>query len=129
MNSISWAIYVGGLGDNSARFGVLGTLAFFCAVGGTITWWVTNSPGAIEDKDAVYIRAIAKRSRWISWPTCIALWAIALLLPAKDTMYAIAASQVGERVINNAGVQGITNDATKALQQWLEKQIEPEKSK
>lgn len=54
---------------------------------------------------------------------------IASLLPAKGTLYAIAASEVGERVINTETVKGMSADATKALQQWIKRQIEPETNK
>jgi hypothetical protein len=44
-------------------------------------------------------------------------------------MYAIAASEIGERVIKTPEVQGITSDATKALHSWIKKQIETENKK
>lgn len=38
-----------------------------------------------------------------------------------------AAAEVGERVIASEKVKGIADDATKALQAWLRKQIDGEK--
>jgi len=49
--------------------------------------------------------------------------------PSQQTMYAIAAAQVGEQVIKSDAVQGIANDSLKALQQWIKKQLEPEEKK
>lgn len=51
------------------------------------------------------------------------------LIPSKSTMYAMAASEVGERVVKTEAVQGIASDATKALQVWIKKQIEPKDQK
>ena len=46
-----------------------------------------------------------------------------IVTPEKKTLYAIAASEYGEQIIKSE----IGNDATKALQQWIKRQIEPEK--
>jgi hypothetical protein len=43
-------------------------------------------------------------------------------------MYAIAASQVGESIVKSEQTQEMASDATKALQQWIKKQIDPEKT-
>ena len=60
-------------------------------------------------------------------PWMIVCFVGAAIIPAQKTMYAIAASQVGEQVVKSEAVQGIANDATKALQIWIKKQIEPDK--
>lgn len=121
MNSISWLIYFGSIGDNSAGFGILGVLIFFIAAVATVTWWVANGPGTKDDADAKYAGAIARRVRLIAWPLCIALWATALLIPDKRTVYAIAASEVGAQVAKSE----VANDAMVALHAWIKKQIEP----
>ena len=124
MNTVSWLIYIGSLGDTPA-FGMLGFVSFVAAVAATITWWVAKSPGGESDKDAVYVAAITRRVRRVAWPLCVAVWAVAIFIPSKSTMYAIAASQVGEQIVRSE----VAADATKALHSWIKKQIEPEAKK
>jgi hypothetical protein len=52
---------------------------------------------------------------------------LAIIVPSKNTVYAIAASEMGERVFKSEQVQGVASDATKALQIWIRKQIDTEK--
>lgn len=68
---------------------------------------------------------------WWYWWRCAVyggvLLTLAALFPSKSTMYAIAASQAGEKIAQSEQVRGIADEATKALQQWIKRQIEPEK--
>ena len=64
---------------------------------------------------------------WRSLSAALISMTVSVFSPSRDTMYAIAASQIGERVIQNEAVQGIANDATKALQQWIKRQLADDK--
>ena len=44
-------------------------------------------------------------------------------MPDRNTMYAIAASQVGEKIATSEIAKGVADDAPKALQLWIKKQI------
>jgi hypothetical protein len=48
-------------------------------------------------------------------------------MPSKNTMYAMAASQMGEKVVSNQTVQEVGGDVAKALQSWIKSQIEERK--
>lgn len=117
MNSISWFLYasdvVGNLQPTLAIGGGSGLVAagFF-----TLCSFIDEDNGGIS---------LAKRISFYAIPAIL----IACIIPSKTTMYAIAASQVGERVAQNEAVQDIASDATKALQIWIKKQIEPEAKK
>lgn len=125
MNSISWFLYFAAAFDNSGA--VLGPLLFV-----TFMTAIAATAGRV----AVFIAAKSNVKECIEFqPTMRSLfrialtaWAVAAVLyvaiPDKKTVYAIAASQVGERVAKSDAVQGLAADATKALQVWINAQLE-----
>ena len=46
--------------------------------------------------------------------------AVAVFIPSKTTMYAIAASEFGQKMLDT----NVANKASKALDAWLDKQLE-----
>lgn len=121
MNSISWFLYAAGVVDNFG--GVMVDMGVFCLLVCGVCWFGYS----IADNDDT--TAMLKRTG--SWTPIAAavILTVSCFVPSKSTMYAIAASQVGERVAQSEEVKGIANDATKALQQWIKRQIEPEAKK
>ena len=57
--------------------------------------------------------------------SAIALVVVSLAVPSKDTVYAIAASEVGEEIVKSE----TAGKAVKALNAWLDKQIAPTEKK
>lgn len=124
MNSISWFIYWGNAFDNLRT--VVGPIAFF-----TFIALLTATVGRV----AVFVGARCKDEGCIEFrPTmnsllvlAVCLWlpsaALYVAVPEKNTVYAIAASQVAERVAETDAVKGIASDAAKALQAWIGKQL------
>ena len=119
MNSLSWFLYTI---DVIANVNALAT-GFLIA---TVTAWAVLN-----------VAALATEGEVLEWPDYKKWWTRGVLiiagcgllvsvLPSKNTMYAIAASQAGEQVVKSETVQGIASDATRALHQWIKKQIEPE---
>lgn len=129
MNSLSWFLYLSdtlpSLSNTLSFFGALA--AIVSAIGFAMTFLNTDSTR--EDNMARYARYQSTGRQLLSRaaPWAIGLFLIATVIPSSKTMYAIAASEVGEQVIKSEAVQGVANDATKALQQWIKRQIEPEK--
>jgi tetrahydromethanopterin S-methyltransferase subunit D len=123
MNSLSWFLYAADVLHNLAI--VLSMIAvaciLFCA-GCGLGQLVTEGEMSKECP-----------RMWRIWWRCAisaaALLALTTFFPSRNTMYAIAASQVGEKIAMSGTVHGIADDATKALHQWIKRQIEPEKSK
>jgi hypothetical protein len=125
MNSLSWFLYWIDVLNSMSNILTIISILLIAAI---IALWVACSfrleSGGCEDKDLVR----SSRSKWTWRFSMLSLFCAftACFMPSKSTMYAIAASQVGERVAQSEAVQGIANDATKALQIWIKKQIEPE---
>lgn len=122
MNSVSWFIYIAQVSNSTGQMfvalGIIGLVA--CALYTLIATTVAS-----VDADDFNLRC--PQARYFAGAITFLL--IGNLMPARDTMFAIAASQVGEKIINSETVRGVADDATKALQQWIKKQIDPEKSK
>ncbi len=123
MNSLSWLIYFAGVSGNLQA--VLMVIAVILAGFTGLRCLVT----AIHNDD------YPKDTPW-TYPrlgpalTVAAGFAIlAAIVPSQGTVYAIAASEVGEKVVTSERVQGMTDDAARALHQWIKRQIEPEKAK
>lgn len=120
MNSVSWFIYIAqisnSLGEMFIAFGVSSL------VGVGLAWGFPRVFNAMEcnrPDDRDYWTPPPFRSGYVAAAICFLV--VGNLMPEKNTMYAIAASQVGEQIVKTE----IASDATKALHQWIKKQIEP----
>lgn len=133
MNKLSWFLYLAdAFSSLVVLFAIFGTILSAVTVVAYFARFICRCQRAdmlmrraLNDVDILY------------WDTWIAIWThlcqlkigfalvfIACLIPSKSTMYAITASQVGEQVIKSEAVQGLTNDATRALNVWIKKQLE-----
>lgn len=129
MNSVSWFLYLAdamsSLSGVLVFFGVLATLMVCLGVFMSLL----NTDSTSKDRQQRYADFNANGTRFIRGfvPWMILCFVVAAIIPAQKTMYAIAASQVGEQVVKSEAVQGVANDAAKALQIWIKKQIDPDK--
>lgn len=125
MNSVSWLLYLAGVSGNiSALFGwcvvislILGVIGVISAlVGGQDTDYLYGD----EHAEAVEaMRKLIRRSIALSAAGTAFFGLLMSLTPSKETVYAIAASEVGEDIL-----QSETGTlATQALNAWLKKQI------
>lgn len=123
MNSLSWFLYAA---DVVGNIGFIFALAAISCIGFCVICVLGQAVSEGEmSKDCPNV--------WWYWWRCAVyggvLLTISALFPTKGTMYAIAASQAGEKIAQSEQVRGIADDATKALQQWIKRQIEPEAKK
>lgn len=105
MNNLSWLIYFGGVCD-----GLEGLFVSLSVLGGLVV--VIQS----LNNEKLTILPIVK--------LVPLLWVVAAILPTKDTVYAIAASELGEKVVASQ----LSDKAKKAIDAWLDKQIKGEKN-
>lgn len=134
MNTLSKLIYLGELSQSLS--GLLTFVSVVLAVGAialTVHYYVSQA--SIIDslsRIARYGETVADFKKEITgsvkvklWPACLCgtlcvLTAFtAAALPSKDTVYAIAASQLGEQVLKTP----LANKAEQAVETWLDKQI------
>jgi len=124
MNSVSWFIYIAQIsGSLGAMFAVLGVLLMIVVMVRFAFPYVYNTMECKEPGERKYQppRPISRGYMALA----VGFLIMSCLMPERNTMYAIAASQVGEQIIRNEAVQGVASDATKALHEWIRRQIEP----
>lgn len=129
MNSLSWFLYWIGVLDSLQG---IAAVSVFLLIGSVVLLWIAvamrlDDTNGEEKKQAVRVNRNAWTVRLVSSAAIVAL--ISVFVPSKNTMYAIAASEAGERVAKSEAVQGIASDAQKALQIWIKRQIEPDAKK
>lgn len=114
MNELSWMIYAADVcGKVSFIAGILGPVGF--AIGGFVGA-LAIVDGYREEGKAIH--------RW-TLRLCPVFILLAVITPSQDTVYAMAASEMGEKVVQSQ----TANKAMQALNAWLDRQIAPEQSK
>jgi hypothetical protein len=131
MNELSWMLYLADVANSAgATFAAAGLLMFVWAIAVTICRIAyTLKP--------IYARGTSYEEEWQRaadfWHSktgsltglflgAFLLLAVNVVIPSKETIYAIAASEMGEAVLDS----GTASKAHKALDKWLDKQLEPE---
>src|SRR5688572_4893291 len=125
MNNLSWMIYFAGVCDSTAfATGFLSCMLFIAVIGLTVAYIVGKSDP--DDSECQSVGRVGKAGLKIAMPVWIVCVLLSWLLPSKETVYAIAASEMGEEVIKTPEAA----KARQALNAWLDKQIgdvKPEK--
>lgn len=120
MNQLSWLIYGAEvLGNIGALFCILGFAALGATAGGVLI-------GAIE-RDNTYSDSDRWQAALDFQKSClkigplfaVIMFSVSCFIPSKETVYAIAASEIGENVLKS----DTGSKAVKALDAWLDKQI------
>lgn len=125
MNALSWLIYLADVAEEINGIGgaavvvsfLVGIALLICfIVGGVMTM------DAYDDEDRAKAkgpRVFGVKAAKIILPWCAAMVLLATVVPSKETIYAIAASQLGEQVIKSE----TAGKAIDALNAWLDRQI------
>lgn len=106
MNDLSWLIY---FADLSSRLSVLSSITAFLSMFAAVVYSLYH---AIENEEFK-----------VSYPLLSVFVVSALVcsvLPTRETVYAIAASELGEEVLKSS----TATKAQQALDTWLDTQIE-----
>lgn len=134
MNSLSWMIYaadvVGGIGNLAV--GVV--VASLAAQGAFVGVYFANGDGnyiySTQDRDRTLASRAQARTTATKWLKRIpvifgATLVIAAVIPSSSTVYAIAASEMGESALHS----DTGSKAVKALNAWLDRQISDDSAK
>lgn len=132
MNSLSWFLYTISVVENARicllALGVMWILLLVARILDTTSHNILATASHNDGYDVK--RKDAERRPYPSYWNVAPIVLVAILLtalPSQNTLYAIAASEAGEKIVKSEAVQGIASDAQKALHQWIKRQIEPEK--
>lgn len=113
MNSLSWFLYLSEICDRASFiFGMTSLVGSFAAA------WAAGYTVCERRKAPTFLF-------WAA-PLLATLALSAFLLPSKNTMLAIAASEFGEKIAATNDAKEIASDAKQAVRSWIKKQIEPE---
>lgn len=107
MNSLSWMIYFADI-SSDIHFSILLILFIFAAI------MIVGIVLRFEQNNSGLFYYAVKKIPFISF-----LLAISIILPSKNTIYAIAASELGEKVVASQ----LSTKAQKAIDAWLDRQI------
>lgn len=121
MNSLSWLLYAADVSDS---IDWLFNIIQFVSVFGGFFWLFAALLMAESDADAGAWAVWRKTGYALLAPAFFGSVLLGSLVPEKDTIYAIAASEMGEEVVKSE----TAGKAMKALNAWLDRQIAPEKT-
>lgn len=136
MNELSWLLYMANVLPNlGTTLGLLSAPLFlgaafsigFCIFGqDDATREFRSGEGHVEiasaEENTKKLRSLFAKPAWIFSLLFLAFVTGAILSPTRETMYAIAASEMGEKVATSPTGQ----KALRAIDAWLDRQIEGE---
>ena len=131
MNTLSWLIYLAGVTGTLGGFLVFITVIFGLLAGISIlVWlWSLDETNARHDplpaSDLESKRQIRKSSwRWFWGFTAlmISFGSTSALMPSRQTVLLIAASQMGEQVLNHPRVNQVVDPGIELLTTWMQKE-------
>lgn len=117
VNNLSWLIYLADVVGSLNRFLALSSVGAILA----IPVWSLRNQWLEDFRSGVGKVAVPFRNLLITSFSCALA---ASIIPSSTTIYAIAASEMGEEVIKSE----TAGKAMKALDAWLDRQIAPEKA-
>lgn len=140
MNNVSWFLYLIDL-FYSLSNNFLGPMAVISIIASMIIIIITNLYKTHTEHDSqsgytrtkVFLAPHLKRHLSYLIPTAIISLLIISIIPSKQTMYMIAASQIGEQVVQLEEVQaiggdvgGLASDAIKLLRERISTELATE---
>ena len=116
MNDLSWMLYLASVADTAAGF--LTFLAVISGVGTLISMvgsWVAkeNNREDVADGMRQWFRRLL--------PSWLAISLLAIIAPNRETMMLIAASEMGQRLVQSQQVQGIADPSLELLRTWIQR--------
>lgn len=118
MNTLSWLIYLADVaGDIDSLLAFISLAATFFLILWVCAAFVMFDEGSPEDW-----KVWRRLGGFALLPIFFGSVILGALVPAKTTVYAIAASEMGEKALSTE----TGNKAFKALNAWLDRQIEGE---
>lgn len=123
MNTLSWLIYLAGVADGISVLCVISLIMCgLAALSAGLTWLVNVDYCGDED-----IADQAKKFLFKIPRAAIPIGLVCAFIPSSNTIYAIAASEMGERALKSE----TGGKAVQALNAWLDRQIagEPKEKK
>jgi len=119
MNSLSWLIYLADVaGSVGEFFTFISIMCGIVAIVSGVTILIASSNHEVE------IAVSAKARMRLALSGMIATGLVAGLIPNKQTVLMIAASEIGERAMSSTQVAGVVDPSIDLLKTWIAKTTE-----
>jgi hypothetical protein len=133
MNSLSWLIYLAGVTGTLGGFLVFITVIFGVLAGVSMVLWITSQSfhdanGRYRGDDVILQNRKdgIKAWRWF-WGflvLMITFGSVSALMPSRQTVLLIAASQMGEQVLNHPRINQVVDPGIELLTTWMLEETE-----
>lgn len=138
MNSLSLLIYFAGIVGSLGSFLSLITILLIVATIGSIIFWIIfhdetdSSWRPLKDESLVECRKV--REQWRKRVLNFALLAVFIgtinaIIPSRQTVLLIAASEMGEKVLNNEKVGQVIDPSIDLITTWMKNETAEIKKK
>lgn len=118
MNSLSWLIYLAeALSSADNLFGAISVIACVMAIFSGAAMFFFQGDGDIDI-------SLIKKTFKITAVVCAVSSLIAVVLPSKQTIILIAASELGQAAIQSEGAQRVIDPSLRYVESWLNNEIE-----
>lgn len=124
MNSLSWLIYGIQLTSNVGAFLAITSGLFLLTLGLIFVVRCITIDNDYNSKDATKALKYAearKNFRKLFWIPLLGIF-LACVIPNERTMYLIAASEIGERIVKTETVQRVVDPSIDLLKNWIAKE-------
>lgn len=130
MNNVSWFLYLSDLVQSLSIFFGITAFAGLVVFAGLLAYGGSKKDFERHGNDRWEYGDKVQKKAFKFLPLVILVLFMAFILPSKETMYMIAASQVGEQIIQLEQVQdiggeagGLAKDAIDLLRQQIQEQL------
>ncbi len=121
MNKLSWLIYLMQVSENLS----IGAMIFLIigTVGATLAGLFCFLNSVFDDKREgwdTWVQIMTRAGAWI----LLVLFIVATMLPSRQTLTLIAASEIGEKLTNSDGVKSVVDPGLDLLKAWIRRETE-----
>lgn len=127
MNSLSWLIYLAGVLE---KVGIFVIATGIISGAAAIVIGIAVGVIAVDGDDS----SKPQRALWVALTVFSASFLVGAIIPSRATMYAIAASEIGEDVLSSDTAKevgdeaaGIARDSLKVIRKFLDERLEDQK--
>jgi hypothetical protein len=117
VNQLSWLIYLAGVANYLSGWFIAFAIVTFVLTIAVVVWTLSSLDQTTGRPPRVL---------WISVPLFIFFLIGSCIVPDRQTVLAIAASQLGEAALHDPRVNTTANKAFDALNHWLDQQSKPD---
>lgn len=132
MNSLSWLIYLANVAGTLSGFlvficVVFGLVTIVCFIAGLVHLEESPNRYPLEGEDLETYRKCRKtlfKASGFFFVLLFLFGVTAAVIPDRQTVLLIAASEIGEQVVTHQRVQGVIDPSIDLLQTWIRQQTQ-----